>query len=81
MRIEVERSVDTTFQRLIHHEIQAVKVIKFEPLDVALEEVGESRLQAIGGDLRFDRRIVAGIQREEAHIGAVAFVAGSCMGD
>jgi hypothetical protein len=57
--IQVQGFVDAAFERLLHDEIERAQVVDAVAAYRALEQGREGGLEALGGELRLDRRIVA----------------------
>jgi hypothetical protein len=64
----------------MEQKIQGAEIGEFEALDGAEADAGEVALDALGGDLAHEQRIVFRLASDEADVDRIALVAGTGVG-
>src|SRR5260370_29062313 len=81
LRIAVERKQTASDKRAMQDEVERVQVGQLKPLDFAAADAGEVLLDAFRCDLAYKKRIVLGLESDQADVGDVAFIAGAGVSD
>src|SRR5215469_11754404 len=77
LRIGLQRDGSSAIQASVEQEIQGAEIGEFEAIDGAETDAGEVALDALGGDLAQEQRVVFRLAGDEANVDRIAFVAGS----
>ena len=80
LRVGAERDRPTTPEGAVEKKVQRTEVRQLEPFDRSVEQVAEVGTDAVGGDFAEEDRVVLEVERDDANVASIAFVAGAGVG-
>jgi hypothetical protein len=81
LRVGLQRDRAAAAQTVMQQEIERFQIGQFVAFDFAFADSGEVPFDALGGDFADEDRVMLGLERDQADVGRVAFVARPRMSD
>src|SRR6476469_2267492 len=81
VRVEIERAVHPALERILHDEVQSVKMLQHVTLDRTADQAGEGALDALSGQRALEPREILRVVDPDIDVRGIALVAGARVRD